>query len=85
MGCRNRPKGVAVTAFLKHPGVGVRLTCRACGLEKVAPLEPVVRRLRARRLDPDQIGIAQLADFVKGRCDRCAGERFDTRPSWEGT
>ena len=38
MGCRNRPKGVAVTAFLKHPGVGVRLTCRACGLEKVAPL-----------------------------------------------
>jgi len=73
--------GVPLAHYRDHDA-GVRLTCLDCMDRRDLPLEPVIRRLRARGVGDSGTGIKAVASYVTAPCPRGGGRRFDTSPAF---
>lgn len=73
--------GLLLSYFRQH-GANIELHCGKCALFKVVPLEATIERLNARGLDGENVGIVELARYVRQACERCGAKDWTTRPAF---
>jgi hypothetical protein len=84
MGSRNPGRSVPLAQYFQHAGCGLLVTClnRDCLLNRRFEIPEVVTRLAARGVAVHDLGIQEVARYIRSPCPRCGGLKFETRPDW---
>lgn len=60
----------------------IRLHCVSCAHRATYKLEAVIRRLQARGIDGENLGIRDLARHTLHDCPRCGARKWETYPAF---
>jgi hypothetical protein len=82
MGSRNPGRSVPLVQYFAHGGCGLLVTCRGCLLNRRFEIPEVVTRLAARGVAVHDLGVQEVARYIRTPCPRCGGADFETRPDW---
>ena len=82
MGSRNTGRSVPLKHYFEHAGCGVWVDCRGCQLCRRFEIPEIIARLERRGVRAAEVGVQDLARYIRAPCPRCGGEKFDTRPAF---
>ena len=84
MGSRNTGRSVPLAQYFHHAGCGLLVTClnRDCLLNRRFEIPEVVTRLAARGVAVHELGVKDVARYIRAPCPRCGSRKFETRPDW---